>query len=175
MSPLTRVIMSFRVLAPAALALLIVGCSKGGSGSGSSSPTAPGETQAGGGSPVVMRITAAAAFSVTFQNQTITTSGLYTFNNLQNGTYTVSGQFANRLSFNMGTPNPPGQGHYDGQVQHAITIVTGPALLSTDCGPTFVDTSPSGTAGGNIAFSFQFTVAPSSSFSATNPPCSPPS
>jgi len=164
---------SVRTLGMAAVLLCIAGCGGGGN---SGSPTSPGVTQPGGGSPIVMKVTGAAAFSFTFQGQTITSSGTYTFNNMQIGTYTVSGTFANRLSFNMGTPNPSGsQGQYDGQVQHAMTNISGPTTGQTDCGPAFADPSPSGTAGGNIAFSFQFTIAPKNSFSQSSPPCGAPS
>lgn len=133
----------------AALAAVVAACgSNGSSASGpSGTPTGPGQTQQGGCIPVSMRINGLGTLTLAFQNQNITTSGLYQFDGLQDATYTVSGQFSNKVTFTVGNPSPTTR-HWSSSVKRGLVVVDGPSDGGdTRCGVTFRDPTPASNGG----------------------------
>ena len=157
-------------------------CGSGSSGGGSNGTPSNLVTLPTGGYPVVIQIVGTPSFTATFQGQTqtITAAGTYTFNGVQIGTFTVSGQLipasqGAALSFNFGTPDPSSQSAYGGQVQRNATNIVGPGSNQGGCGILYQVPSTLTAGTSPIAFSFILTIASASSFTTSNTPCKAPS
>ena len=100
------------------------------------------------------------------------TVGYCGFNNIQLGTFSVTGAFVTKIEVEIGIPNAP-DGHYAGAVPRQYVSLQGPQNGVGTCRMTYSNPSAGGSSE-SFTYTFQFKVVDATSFIPPDTACAVP-